>query len=147
MPPGHHDDALVELASTLRATVIPLSRALRATDTGLTPTQLSVLGAINRNGPLSMGELADRQRLSPAMISRVVTSLADAGMVERSPSEEDRRVCYVRVSPDGMRWIEENRATRDAWLAERLEHLTASERRTVATAVPLLEVLVGDEGD
>lgn len=137
---------LTELAAVLRASVIPLSRALRSTDAGLTTTQLSVLGAIYRNQLISMGDLADRERLSPAMISRVVSALVDEGLVERVAGAEDRRVCRVRVSDAGERWIDKSRTQRNAWLAERLSRLDARQRDTLAAAAPLLDLLVGDDG-
>lgn len=138
---------MVELATALRASVIPLGRALRSTDSELTPTQLSVLGAVYRNRLISMGELAEKERLSPAMVSRVVTALVDEGLVDRVRGEEDRRVCRVRVSDAGDRWIKKARTRSNAWLVERLSLLDDHQRHTLAAAVPLLELLSGDDGD
>lgn len=135
-------EALVELAAGLRATVIPLSRVLRTTDTRFTPTQLSVLGVIDRYQPISIGELAEREHLSPAMISRAVTALVDHGLVERVPHEGDRRISRVRVSDQGSTWITESRAQRHAWLAERLALFQENELEVIATAVELLDGLV-----
>ncbi|MDZ7679171.1 MAG: MarR family transcriptional regulator [Acidimicrobiales bacterium] len=140
------EDALLELAALLRAGVVPLGRAMRGAETSLTPTQLSVLGAIHRYQPISMGALAEKERLSRAVVSRVVTSLVDHGLVERMPEERDRRVCRVQVSEAGDRWIEASRVRCNAWLAERLSRLDASQRQTIAAAVPLLESLAGDDG-
>lgn len=143
---GSPHPATIDLAAALRASVIPLSRALRRTDTELTPTQVSVLGTIYRNEPTSMGALAEHERLSLAMISRVVTSLVDQGLVDRASHPHDRRICLVQVSDAGHRWIDETLARRNAWLAERLDRLAADQRRTLADAVPLLELLIGDDG-
>ncbi|MFP3907538.1 MAG: MarR family transcriptional regulator [Acidimicrobiales bacterium] len=140
------EDALLELAALLRASVVPLGRAMRGVETSLTPTQLSVLGAIHRNQPISMGALAEKEHLSRAVVSRVVTSLVDHGLVERMHEERDRRVCRVQVSEAGDRWIEQSRVRCNAWLAERLSRLDASQRQTIAAAVPLLELLAGDDG-
>lgn len=145
MTDPRREPQLLELATALRASVIPLSRALRSTDTDLTPTRLSVLGAIYRNRLISMGELAEKERLSPAMVSKVVTALVDEGLVERIESEEDRRVCRVRVSDAGERWIDMSRTQRNAWLVERLSRLELSQLDTLAAAAPLLEMLVGDD--
>lgn len=145
MPPQVRERSLIDLAARLRANLIPLSRQLSRPDGGLTPTQLSVLGAVHRHQPLTLGDLAARERLSPAMISRVVASLEEQGIVERVSDEHDRRVCHVKISETGNRWIEEGRARRNAWLAERLAQLDATELDTLDAAVPLLERLISDD--
>lgn len=137
--------SLVDLAARLRANLIPLSRQLSRPDGELTPTELSVLGAVHRHQPITLGELAARERLSPAMISRVVASLEDQAIVDRVADEHDRRVCYVKISETGNRWIEEGRARRNAWLAERLAQLDPAELDTLDAAVPLLERLISDD--
>ncbi|HEY9558160.1 MAG TPA: MarR family transcriptional regulator [Acidimicrobiales bacterium] len=139
------DSSVADLAAQLRAAVIPLSRVLRVSADVLTPTELSVLGATYRHGPLAMKDLAERERLSPPMISRVVRSLEKRELLERVPSEDDRRVCPVRVSDAGKAWISQYRGVSNAWLAERLSGLSDDERTVLAAAVPLLELLI-DEG-
>lgn len=139
-------DDLTEIAAAIRASVMPLARELRRADDDFTPTQLSVLGAIHRNEPITLGDLAARERLSPAMISRVVGKLVDAGMVDRTGDDADRRVCRVSISVEGNRWIERGRARRNAWLRDRLERLGSRDIDTLRNAVPLLERLTLDDG-
>ena len=132
------DPQMVEWASRLRLAVMPLSRQLRQQATeAFTPTQLSVIGTIHRHGPVSLGDLAARERLSPPTISKVVAAIEAEGLIERIADPEDRRVCRVRVTRGGERWIERGRAARNEWLAERIAALAA--------AVPVLERLVDDE--
>jgi DNA-binding MarR family transcriptional regulator len=139
-----HSDGL---ADAVRTTVTRLSRALRQqADTSLTATQLSVLGAIHRAGSISMGELSGQERLSAPMISKVVASLEDQDLIERGTDERDRRVCLVRVSETGRRWIDRELARSNARIADRLEALSARERAAVAAALPLLDRLAGDDG-
>jgi DNA-binding MarR family transcriptional regulator len=135
------------LADGVRTTVTRLSRELRQqAATSMTATQLSVLGSIHRAGSISLGELAGRERLSAPMISKVVASLEDQDLIERSTDEHDRRVCLVRVSRAGRRWIDRELARSNARIADRLQALTARERAAVAAALPLLDRLAGDDG-
>lgn len=133
-------------AARLRMAVIPLARQLRRRlDEGFTPTELSVLGTVNRDGPLRLGDLATRERLSVPRISNVITGLEESGVIERLGDPDDRRACLVQTTDAGRKWIETSRTRRDAWLASRLASLTAVELAAVGVTVALLERLIEDE--
>jgi DNA-binding MarR family transcriptional regulator len=140
------DRLVVEWAARLRTAVARLERQFRRETSGpYTPTQLSVIGAIYRYGPIPLGELASRERLSPPSISQVVATLEEVRIVERIPDPADRRVCRVAITAAGNRWIEANRVRRNEWLAERIAMLSPPERAAIATAVPVLERLLGED--
>jgi DNA-binding MarR family transcriptional regulator len=142
------DGALVESAALLRRAVLTLARTLRQRARGeFTPTQLSVIGMIDREGPMTLGTLAARERLSAPSITKVITVLEQARLIERIPEPKDRRVCRVALSATGARWIEANRSERDAWLAERLRTLSRAEYSVLAAAVPVIEKLLDDNND
>jgi DNA-binding MarR family transcriptional regulator len=139
-------DEVAELASRLRVTITPLARQLRQhANDGLTPTRLSAIGTIARRGPITLGDLASRERVSPPMITKVVGSLEEQGLVRRTIDPSDRRVSWVALTPEGESWLEEARARRDAWLAQRLSTLTPEELATLEAALPVLERLVQPE--
>jgi DNA-binding MarR family transcriptional regulator len=50
---------------------------------------------------LRMSELADKVVLSRSNLTRLVDRLEDAGLVEREPSEEDRRGAYAVLTESG----------------------------------------------
>jgi DNA-binding MarR family transcriptional regulator len=143
MEPRRTGSETADLAARVRTTVTPLARQLRqhASD-GLTPTLLSAIGSIARHGPITLGDLANQERVSPPMITKVVTSLETQGLVERTTDPTDRRVSRVSLTSKGQTWLEEARARRDAWLADRLSTLAEDERDTLAAALPLLERLL-----
>lgn len=139
-PPDDHD--IAALAAQLRTVLGPLSRALRQQASGpLTATQISVLGSIHRYGPLSLGDVAAREQLSPPTISKVVDALDKIGYVERLRDTDDRRVWLVETTDAGHEWMVEGRARRDAWLAERLAALDPADLAALAAAAPALEHL------
>ena len=65
-----------ELAARLRLSATRLARRLRQeADAGLTPSQLSALAVIDRQGPLTLGALADHEQVAPPTITKVVAKL------------------------------------------------------------------------
>ncbi|MEN8184987.1 MAG: MarR family transcriptional regulator [Myxococcota bacterium] len=70
---------------------------------GLSVSQAYALRALHRRGPLAMGELAQDLHLSVSTVTRVVDPLVDKGLVRRSRSAHDRRVCRVELAPRGFR--------------------------------------------
>ena len=129
----------VDLAQSLRLAVGRLARRLRQrTLGGLTPSQLSVLASLDRLGPLTLTALAGNEGVAGSSISGIVARLADKGLVKRVPNPEDRRSTLVEPTKKGRAVLEKGRGERTAYLAERLERLSAEEREVLAEAVAIL---------
>ena len=132
------------LASGLRVAVARLTRRLRSErdpDNELSIGQLSVLGALYRNGECSIGELASHERVQPPSMTRTVNCLEESGYVVRRPHETDRRQVVVVLAEKGSQTLAADRRRRDAWLAKRLRELTPEERHVLRQAAPILERL------
>ncbi len=56
-----------------------------------------------RSGPISSNDLAERSGLSRRDTNRLVKTLDTHGLIERVPSESDRRVLLVGLTPAGRR--------------------------------------------
>lgn len=133
------------MAESLRLSATRLARRLRQeASTGLTPSQLSALAQIDHHGPLTLGALADRERVAPPTITRVVTKLEAEGLVSRQPSREDRRAVNVVVTPAGADLLARTRRRKDAWLAARLAELDEVDRDRLAAALDVLEALTSE---
>jgi DNA-binding MarR family transcriptional regulator len=134
-----------DLASSLRLSVMRLARRLRlekSTD-DLSMNQLAVLGTLNRCGELSVGELAGIEKVKPPSMTRTVSSLAEAGLVTRSPHPTDGRQVMVTLTPAARQVLDEDRRRRDAWLAKRLAELSPEQRALLRDVAPLLEEVAG----
>src|SRR3954462_7973073 len=132
------------LASALRISVARLSRRLRSQrdpKNELSVGQLSVLGALFRNGECSVGELAALERVQPPSMTRTVNCLADGGYVVRRKHDTAGPQVVVAPSPRGEETLANARRRRDAWLAQRLRELTPNERSLLRHAAPILERL------
>jgi len=135
-----------DLASQLRLAVMRLGRRLRQQAVGdITASQLSALATVARRGPLSLGELSEVERIAPPSTTRIVGRLEERGLVVRTVDAADRRVARLAVSDAGESLLNQTRTRKDAYLAMRLQAMTAEERETLVKALPLLERLTGDE--
>jgi len=133
------------LASALRISVARLSRRMRSErhpENELLPVgQLSVLGALFRNGESTVGELAALERVQPPSMTRTVNCLEDGGYVVRRKHDTDGRQVVVALSEKGETTLAADRRRRDAWLAQRLRELTPEERTLLRKAAPIIERL------
>jgi DNA-binding MarR family transcriptional regulator len=133
-----------EAAHTLRMSVMRLHRRLRRErpDNGLSLTNLSALGRVDRDGPMTASELADGERIQPQSVTRVVADLERRGLIERLPDDTDRRRILLRVSPAGRELIAEDRRQRDEWLSVAMAAtLTPAERDILLVAAHLIDRL------
>ena len=132
-----------DLAAELRLGSMRLARRLRLErgSDDLTLSQLAVLGSLERQGDATVGELANLERVKPPSMTRIVNSLADAGMVSRRAHETDGRLVIVGLTDEARAVLVDDRRRRTAWLAQRLAELTADERELLRQAAPLLDQL------
>jgi DNA-binding MarR family transcriptional regulator len=136
-----------EVASQLRLAVTKLGRILRYQDpAGLSATQSSALATVARRGPLTLGDLAAREHVTPPTITRVVDKLEQAGLVRRETDTRDGRVVLVSLTPAGARWADETRSRKTAWLAVRLQDLPGADLRCLADAARILSHLMEAAG-
>ena len=136
--------AAVDLAPRLGLAVVRLARVLRQQDEGeLTPTMRAALATIDREGPLTLGELAAAEHVAPPTVTKVLGKLEERGLVERTADDEDRRVSRVATSAAGRALLDADRRRRATWLAGRLDDLEDDERAALTAALPVLERLTG----
>jgi len=137
----------LELATRLRLAVMRLARRLRqagAAEDDVSPSMLSALACIERRQPLTLGELAEAERVQPPTMTRIVARLEELGLLTRTHDEADRRVARVRLSPDGVRYVARNRRRKNAYLVSQLRSLDRDEIARLREAVTVIENLLED---
>jgi DNA-binding MarR family transcriptional regulator len=105
--------------------------------------QLSALSVVVFRGPLTLGALAEAEQVRPPTMTRVVTALEQAGLVQRRTAETDRRVVVVQATPRGTSVLAEGRLRRVEALAHALGELPERDVRQLSAALDVLEGLVG----
>ena len=140
-------DSDAGLASDLSLAVMRLARQLRFRNASspVTLSQLSALATLATEGPMTPGALAVRERDQPPSMTRVIASLVEMGLVDRTPHPGDRRQVMIAVSESGSELVTTTRQARQEWLTARLAALGAGERDVLRNAATLMVAMV-DEG-
>jgi DNA-binding MarR family transcriptional regulator len=129
------------MATELRVVIGRLVRRLRADNT-FPLSQAVVLSRLEREGPLSVSELAAVERVRPQSMAQTVADLETDGLVERRPDPADRRRAPVQLTAAGLRALHATRERREGWLAQVIENdFTEEEQKTLREAVELLRRL------
>jgi DNA-binding MarR family transcriptional regulator len=120
-----------------------MSRRLRPTAAAgsLTTTEVDVLVAAEKQGPVRLSDLAGFAGLNPTMLSRLIPKLEEAGLIRRMDDVADRRVCRVIATDRGSRLLDRIRLERNDALSRRLRELDPEARDALAIALPVLEDL------
>jgi DNA-binding MarR family transcriptional regulator len=105
---------------------------------------VSALAEIRRSGPIRLGDLATRERITPPTLSRIVAGLVEHGYVERTPDPDDARAGLVRATPAGEELLDDLRSRRAGELSARLERLPAADREALLAAAGALHRLLDD---
>jgi DNA-binding MarR family transcriptional regulator len=72
----------------------------------LSVAQMNAISVVHKNGPLSMGVLAEQLGITAPSASAMVDRLVEKGILLREHSLEDRRKVEVRISPEAVKAIE-----------------------------------------
>src|SRR6266508_6734856 len=101
-----------ELADRLHSAAIHLLRRVAREDvtSGLGGPALSALSVIVFGGPISLGRLADAERVRPPTMTRTVQGLEAAGLVRREPDADDRRIVNIAATSRGIEVLQAARA-------------------------------------
>jgi DNA-binding MarR family transcriptional regulator len=93
----------------------------------LSLVHLTVLTALESEGPLAMKQLAETLDVSDASATGIVDRMAKRGLVERKHGTDDRRVVLVHATEAGKTIFEDMAARRREVMARIIGELTADE--------------------
>jgi DNA-binding MarR family transcriptional regulator len=129
------------VASELRSVLGLLVRRLRAEHRfGL--SQGAVLGRLDREGPQSVSDLANAERVRPQSMAQTVSDLEGDGLVERHADPDDRRRAIVQLTETGAAALQTERRLREGWLANAIANdFSREEQAVLRDAIELLRRL------
>jgi DNA-binding MarR family transcriptional regulator len=108
---------------------------------GIDPRQWTLLRHVAQAEGQSQQALAERLGLPPSAMVALVDGLEDAGLLERRPAPDDRRVRALYMTPKGRRTLKRAVEVAIAYEAELCSGLKAAEREQL---IDLLQKLQGE---
>jgi DNA-binding MarR family transcriptional regulator len=104
--------------------------------------ELSVLGHLNRSGPMTPGDIAAAERVQPQTLTRTLAELEGKAQIRRQADTADRRRSLLSLTDAGLRALATDMRQRDNWLSLAMtEELTPTETQLLSLAAELMERL------
>jgi DNA-binding MarR family transcriptional regulator len=135
-----------ELPTRLRLAIMRLARRLRQqAEPDMTPSMLSAMANIEYRQPVTLGHLAEAERVTAPTMSKIVRRLEEKGLVTRTVDVDDRRIQRVSLSRAGAKLIDRNRSRKNAYLVRKLQRLEPEEVLKLEEAVGVIEKILEDK--
>ncbi|HVJ55230.1 MAG TPA: MarR family transcriptional regulator [Aliidongia sp.] len=138
------DNSLEALAGELRPALLRIYRQLRreSEPPGLSLLQNILLGIILKHPGITIGELAEMERLRGPTMSGHIKQLEADGLVERAPPDPaDRRRVGLTVTAQGKALLQAVKRQRTDWLAQQLQRLSPEGQQAIRAAIAALHEL------
>ena len=135
-------------STELRESVMALARQMRRhrPDTGVTLSQMEVLGEVSRTGVITPAALAARMHVRVQSLTDSINELVSRELIARRPDATDRRRQLIELTAAGSALLESDRAERDTWLhATMRDNLTPLEFDLLMLVAPVLRKLAYSE--
>lgn len=138
----------LELASALRLSIGALHKKLRKqsnTTLQYSMTEIETVGHLHRHQQLLPTELAALTRITTQSMSQILSKMEKAEVIQRTPSEDDKRKVYISLTTLGKKIVNETLYERDEWLKSEIEKaLTQKEIQLLEKTLPVLAKLLNN---
>lgn len=138
---SEQEDALA-LAEKLRHTLGKFVRGIRLQAGTPTTSQSETLALLDREGPLSVAELAGLRNVRHQSMRLVIGQLEEDGLVGKLPNPADGRSQLLSITAKGQEQLSRSREVRISKIASLIEErLSDQERQTLQAAIAVIERL------
>ena len=103
----------------------------------LSPVSFSLLTALARRSHRA-SDLTELSGLDQSTLSRRITAMCEAGIVERIPDPADGRAHLIRPTPDGLALIARERTRRVSGVTDALDDWSDGDRTDLARLIAKL---------
>ena len=132
----------LKLGEELRRTIGKFVRSVRRQADTPTTSQSETLGLLDRQGPLSVADLAFHRKVKHQSMRLVVAQMEANGLVEKKQNPADGRSHLLFLSAKGQRTLARSRKARQLQIATLIdERLSDADRQTLRAAITVIERL------
>ena len=136
-----------ELATKLRESISLILKIIKREvkhDEQLSLTERSSLSLISRTPQITPSELARTEQVTGQAMSQVINKLLSLELIQKIPSETDKRKVFISATSKGKDFVELKRNKTSEWLAKSIsEKCTEEEKEILAQASDILTKFVG----
>ena len=138
----HSEESFDAQSVRLMDALTRINRAIRRhAKTTLTLGNLSALATIVEAVQIRPSDLASKEGIAPATLSRIISNLEQSGYISRESDPDDGRSFFLTATVKGATELIELRQARSAALLAQLRHLDHDDQTVLFAAVPALENL------
>jgi DNA-binding MarR family transcriptional regulator len=119
----------VDLAEAISRLRLRLREEAGLGSTGLSLSQVRLLGRITREGPTTAASLAVAEHVSQQAIAQTLAPLKNAGLIKTRRDPADGRRMLVEATAAGRKLRESLMSSRDAWLVRAIDATIADDER------------------
>ena len=139
--PALQTEPLEQLARSFKRAMAAVRR-LRGRETQhqgeISNAQYGLLFSLSSATSMSVRDLAGAAELTPATVTQMLDHLADAGLVQRTRSERDKRVVLTSLTARGQALVEARKARIEPLWREALSPFSEAELLTAAAVLERL---------
>lgn len=112
-------------------------------DYGITVPQSMILRILGKSGKMKISDLSSKMSLSNSTVSGILDRLEKQEIVERTRSEEDRRIVYVSLSPKFEKIHQNFHKQMEEYVKNMIGEGSPDEINTIIEGLSILKRLLG----
>ena len=111
-------------------------------ETSLSRSHIEVIFLLDDLGPLPMSKIGETLYVSKSYVTSLVDRLSSLGLVERVPSQDDRRVTRIVLTDRGREFLDEHKGELRNSIRARLFKLPVNELEELSVSVKKMRRII-----
>lgn len=130
-------DEFVAFTTSVHEVKYEMTKDIKPGD--ITPVQYSILEYLAVSQPVTLSQISDCLHISLPNTSREIRKLNEKQLCEKYTAKDDRRVQYIRLSPEGQAVMDTAFQQVEARFQQRILDLSESDLEEICDALSLLK--------
>lgn len=135
-------DELAELGVEFVVAAARLTRFASRNVAAMPHAAMRLLARLDESGPTRVSDLAKADRCSQPAMTTLVQRQEELGRVRRDPDPVDSRASLISLTSSGRTALDAARREAGSAVADRLQHLSATDIDRLSAAIPVMRALL-----